>query len=834
MSADDRIASLATDISEGRPVDWAAADSSAESDEERATLAELRAFVALLSEGRTLDYRWPVDELPPGSTWGPLRIVSRVGHGQFGTVYRARDARLDRDVALKVLDGLALDPVPASSAIAEARLLARVRHPNVLTVHGAESIEGQIGIWSEFIEGRTLDQIVREHGRLSVPEAIGIGIDLCRALSAVHRAGLLHRDIKAQNVMRETGGRIVLMDFGTGHDPREIPARPGDLSGTPLYVAPEIFGGSSASTASDVYALAVVLFFLLTASYPVPGKHLEDVQRLHRERQRVRLRDVRGDLPPALVAAVERGLAADPAQRFPDADTFERAMRAAQDEVDPGAAGRRQSTSSRWKLVTAVIAVCAPLALGAAWYFRPKPAIPWTRGEIRQLTFVGDVDRFAVSSDGNRIAYLRGSVINGILGESIWVHDIATGKETPVFPSDPKWGFQALTFTPDSQALDVLGQEDGGKEPTPVALYELPLTGGSPRKIATRVNSAVGWSPDGKQMAFVRKEDTTSALVVADRNASNDRIVATLTEPKHFVGLKWPEKPTNRPSWSPDGQKIALAGMYLLEPGSAFIVVVNVTERSMHEVGPFPQPNLQRPMLREVSWLDDRYLLVAINQEPERDSCQVFVVDTLTNQSVAVTSDLASYHGIATDYRSRTVFSDRRSRTSGIWVGPQRGPWTMIIPESSANPTVQAINNRGDLLYTAATRAGSGIWLLRAGRKDPEFVTEGLAAVFLPASDAIVFNTGGKDAGLYRMNIDGSQRNRLVAGFVAMVKATPDGSAVVFKANRTGPEHLWQVSSDGSTRRELLAQRVEGYWFSGDTSYRPTSVETPKVETGRF
>src|SRR5204862_2087023 len=129
----------------------------------------------------------------------------------------------------------------------EARMLAQVRHPNVVTVYGADRCEGRVGLWMEFIHGQTLEQVVCERGPFGAGEATLIGLDLCRALSAVHRAGLLHRDIKAHNVMREDGGRIVLMDFGTGFDhavDSEASAR--GLAGTPLYLAAEILDGVEA------------------------------------------------------------------------------------------------------------------------------------------------------------------------------------------------------------------------------------------------------------------------------------------------------------------------------------------------------------------------------------------------------------------------------------------------------------------------------------------------------------------------------------------------------------------------------------------------------------
>ena len=131
---------------------------------------------------------------------------------QFRRVLRAWEPRLQREVALELLDGV---PVASEDAVvAEARLLAQIRHDNVVTVFGADCFDGKVGFWMEYVEGRTLWQMHEQHGTFSAQEALLVAIELCRALAAVHRAGLVHGDVKAQNVMRQVGGRIVLTDFG--------------------------------------------------------------------------------------------------------------------------------------------------------------------------------------------------------------------------------------------------------------------------------------------------------------------------------------------------------------------------------------------------------------------------------------------------------------------------------------------------------------------------------------------------------------------------------------------------------------------------------------------
>ena len=156
-----------------------------------------------------------------------------MGAGAFGAVYRATDQKLQREVALKLLPSPDPDRV-----LKEARLLARVRHPNVVAVYGADYLENRVGIWMELVKGHTLEELLRTHGLFGAREAALVGLDLCRALAAVHRAGLMHGDVKAHNVMREEGGRTVLMDFGTGKDLRTDPSGHRRTMGRRLSPAP--------------------------------------------------------------------------------------------------------------------------------------------------------------------------------------------------------------------------------------------------------------------------------------------------------------------------------------------------------------------------------------------------------------------------------------------------------------------------------------------------------------------------------------------------------------------------------------------------------------------
>ncbi|TDI20862.1 MAG: serine/threonine protein kinase [Acidobacteria bacterium] len=257
---------------------------------------------------------------PPLDTWGKFTDLKEIGSGGFGTVYSAMDPVLQTRVALKLYHPHRSQR-PTEELLGEARKLARVRHPNVVVVHGADEIDGRVGVWMELVEGDTLDEEVRIGPRLDAEAAAEVGIAICQALEAVHAAGVVHGDIKAQNVVRGTDGRIVLMDFGAARfrDPSAVDANE-TRTGTPTYMAPELFKLHGdrivePTVQSDVYAVGVLLFYLVTGKFPVQGRSAQEVRNAQDDGRMLLLRDARPDLRHQFVEVVETALARTPEQR---------------------------------------------------------------------------------------------------------------------------------------------------------------------------------------------------------------------------------------------------------------------------------------------------------------------------------------------------------------------------------------------------------------------------------------------------------------------------------------------------------------------------------------
>lgn len=416
MRGEDRaLADVASSVADGTQVDWEEADVRVP-DGDRRLIPHLRLVENISRFYRTLpDEDAPASEQGPEGApierWGPLVLLERIGRGATGEVYRAWDSRLHRDVALKLLHRDQRTRHDAQARVLdEARRLARIRHEQVVSVYGAEEHDGRVGLWMELVRGESLEERVRGRGPLGAAEAAQIGQQLCAALSAVHSAGLLHRDVKAQNVILETSGRTVLTDFGTGEELRQSYGS-SRLVGTPLYLAPEIFKGEPATIETDIYSLGVLLFYLVTGEFPVTAGSITELARAHQDGRRRDLDEVRADLAEPFVVCLERALSPRAVDRYHTAADFEAALRSSEPIVASTVATHRsRATPWRW----------APMAAGAALLLLVSGLIVWSgsgagptasRVAVLPFTYMSD------SSDASLVAEVLTDQLIATFGE---------------------------------------------------------------------------------------------------------------------------------------------------------------------------------------------------------------------------------------------------------------------------------------------------------------------------------------------------------------------------------------------------------------------------------
>lgn len=471
---------IAEAIADERPVDWSPA--------ERALGPQAKALASLrLIEDVARAFRASAVQPPPVEPgevlfhWGSLAVLERLGEGMTGEVFRAFDPSLHRQVALKLRASRdpASDPANAQ-LLGEARRLAQIRHRNVLAVYGAAVHDGRAGIWAELIEGRTLAQIVAADGPFGAEEAVAIGLDLCRALGAIHGAGLVHGDVKAENAMRERGGRIVLMDFGaSGH--RDDLSRRVLVAGTRRYLAPEVLAGAAPEARSDLYALGALLYHLVTASYPRDD-----------DGARVPVAQRRSDLPEALAALIDAAVADDPSQRPADAGAFARALVALLPAPE-----RPAAAPGRFRLAMTAAAVAAVAAIATlAYQLRPPPwsvaaqfVDPATGAALADGTPVRLGDALALQLRASRSSHVY------VLNED------ADGDLSVLFPLD---GLDLTNPLPSGRELELPGETAG-------------------RALSWEITSPTAYEE------FVAIVSDRPLLALADRLAAADR--AELPEP---------------------------------------------------------------------------------------------------------------------------------------------------------------------------------------------------------------------------------------------------------------------------------------------------------------
>lgn len=321
------LAEIAALIADGQTIDWPSVEARVGDDPDIEIIRRLQSIERLTQVQSVISLALPPEEMQ--KSWGHLQIKELLGRGAHGDVYRAYDSRLDRDVALKLLRSRQLSA--HSAVIDEARLMAKVRHPSVVVVYGADAIRGRTGIWMELIEGKSLDATVKSSGPLSADEVVRIGIELCGAVIAIAKAGLLHRDVKAQNVVLESTGRVVLTDFGVGLELDDTGEGLGtNLVGTPAYLAPEVLAGRGHSGATEVYALGTLLHYLASGTFPVKGGSIERIRHAHETTSSITVAHAAPRLPVEIAASIDSALERDPEKRYSSASRFRRALRAAQ------------------------------------------------------------------------------------------------------------------------------------------------------------------------------------------------------------------------------------------------------------------------------------------------------------------------------------------------------------------------------------------------------------------------------------------------------------------------------------------------------------------------
>lgn len=457
--------------------------------------------------------------LQAGERLGPYVVVGSVGAGGMGEVYRARDTRLDREVAVKIIPAsLSRDPDRVARFEREAKAVAALTHPNILTIHDTGTADGTLYVVMELLTGETLGERLRQ-GPLPIRKACEIGASVARGLSAAHEKGIVHRDLKPDNIFLTSDGQVKILDFGLARalseptgasETRAALTDAGTVLGTIGYMAPEQVRGLTADSRADLFALGVVLHEMLSGERAfLRGTSAETMTAILNDDPANLLAGAR-PVPPALDRIVHHCLEKNPAERFQAARDVAFALdalsgsAASGTSMPVGAAVRRSRERAAWAVTTVT---CAALA-GWLALSRPSPNAPGEAYRATVLlpegvtlsTAVNPGLRFALSPDGRKLAFVGEAKDRG---RALWIQALDDRSAVMVERSSDALG---PFWSPDSRTVAYLGDR---------RLMKVDASGGRPTPIANATGIGA-WSPDGQTILVADERDGVRAISTAD------------------------------------------------------------------------------------------------------------------------------------------------------------------------------------------------------------------------------------------------------------------------------------------------------------------------------
>jgi serine/threonine protein kinase/Tol biopolymer transport system component len=767
-----------------------------------------------------------------GGTIGPYQVVEQIGRGGMGEVYLARDTRLGRRVALKLLPPrFTSDEDRLRRFKQEARAASALNHPNIITIHEVGQVDGAHFIATEFIEGRTLRQAI-EAGALPLGQTLDVAIQVAGALAAAHSAGIVHRDIKPENIMLRPDGYVKVLDFGIAKltsreaaDMRSsgasLQTEPGMIIGTVNYMSPEQARGQRVDARSDIFSLAAVVYEMAAGRVPFQGDSVADVIASILTVEPRPLSQYSADNPPELQRIIDKALAKEKEARYQSTghmlDELKQLKRRLdfEDELERsgpslGAASAPRLTvppehpstaaitvehvSRRKKRVTSAAAAAAALAVVAGFVaYRlvaaRRAAQPFQAMRIIRLTTTGKVSMAAISPGGKYVAH----AVNHAGQQGLWLRHVATLSNVQIVPP-ADCEYLGLTFSNDSNYIYYAMWD----KKNPAALYQVAVLGSAPRKLVERIDSSVTFSPDGTRFAFVRNED--KALVVAN--------TADLAE--HNLATRAGDEFWRYPAWSPDGETIA-CGVGGITSGSEYAVAVSVKDGSERVITP---QKWYRVLW--LAWLADGGSLVMSAADPESKINQVWGLSLADGEARRITNDLSSYLGVSLTADSSALLCVQGERLANIWAaaGGDAGRARQVTFGESTDEGLSGISwtPDGRIVYGSGARGNQDIWIVNADGSDQRQLTANANADLWPEVTPdgryIVFvsdRAGGSN--IWRMDIDGGNAKRLTAGSgESRPHCSPDGRWAVYQISDGRETTIWRVPIEGGEPVQVTAK----------------------------
>jgi eukaryotic-like serine/threonine-protein kinase len=737
--------------------------------------------------------------LTPGTMLGQYEILSPVGAGSMGEVYRARDTLLDREVAIKILPDLASSSRDRLLRFEqEAKAAAALNHPNILAVYQMGNHEGVPYLVSELLEGKTLAEAIRR-GPLPLRKALEYGIQIAEGLAAAHERGIVHRDLKPDNLFVTKDGRVKILDFGlaklmekkqTSISQAPTMTLPGLAMGTVGYMSPEQVRGQATDHRTDIFAFGAILYEMVmgTRSFQKPTEADTIAAILNEEPPSIS--QLSPDTPAGVERLVRRCLEKNPEQRFQSASDLAFALEALLDPSSSTASAIRihaappeEKRSIPGAYVAAAVVVIAALAILTYLLMQPSPA-PHIANYV-QLTHDGQ-PKSLIGTDGTRLYLSLGEEREGTFRSRGVAQMSIAGGEAVKLANLPSVGITPVDVSPNgSEILVVNGQGAPPKGP----LWSYPVVGGSPRRLGNFVAETAAWSPNAKWIAFTNLRD----LFVANADGSEPRQVAQVRGDILNV------------TWSPDARHLRFD--------------------SSETAGTVGQ-QMEWEVAADGTGL---HRLLAGWHNPPNECCGRWTPDG-----------------------KFFVFQSEGQ----IWALPKSAglfhsdPKPVQLTSSPLTLSSPLVSKDGKKLFMIGRIFRGELTRYDAHSKSFLPFLSGISAEFVDFSKdgQWVAYVSYRDGALWRSKIDGSQRLQLTYPpmYAVLPRWSPDGKKIIFfefALSIDKPARMYEISPDGGTAQPILAedrsQQLDPNWspdgtkivFAGESNDPASSIHILDLAT---
>jgi serine/threonine protein kinase len=779
-----------------------------------------------------------------GQVISHYRIISSLGAGGMGEVYLAHDMALGRQVALKLLPARFIgDGERLRRFEQEARAASALNHPNILTVYEIGQAESLRFIATEYIDGVTLREQMAGKP-MKIEDAVEVALQIAAALVAAHAKGIIHRDIKPENVVTKVSGQlgerdihVKVLDFGIAKlteadaSGTELPTRmlastsAGVTLGTAPYMSPEQAQGFRVDVRTDIWSLGVVLYEMVSGRAPFEGSTRSHLIVSILEKTPPPLRANGIEVPEQLEWIVTKALRKDRDERYQtarelhtDLKEFRRRLQTAgqassdlagpnlisptnEPQTNPSSIANdfvpvRTETPTalvaggnrrRIVLASVLVMIVVAFALGLKYFWSKLPgsnsAAPFSHFKLTRLTTNGNATSAVISPDGKYVVHVMGATGQ----QSLWLRHIATGSDKEIVPSNGK-PIGSPSFSADGNHICYVREDSGA-----LTLFQVPVLGGSGKALLRDIDTPATFSPDSKKFAFVRGDPGhgEASLIIAQADGTGEQKLATHHMQDFFYGE------AGAASWSPDGERIAIALRDSRTANSFFnVTMVEIKERKESRLTAEKWSSIH-----QIGWLPDGRGILVTAIAPERTNTQVWYASYPGGQVRRITNDLNNYEGISTTSGALSAVTVLSEGSSDVWVaaGEDLSHASKITSNRFDGVAGLAWTPDAKIVHVSNVSGNRDVWIMNEDGSEDRQLTSNAGLHLAPSVSFdgryIVFmsNPTGQMT-IWRMDIDGGNQKQLAPGFSP--NCTPDGQVLYFPGDE-GQAAVWKVSIEG-------------------------------------